>query len=137
MFPVRILAIASIAMMVFFISGDFVDGQEQTISKKEITDVVVGAFAETHDGFSSDEVLLQDKLNQAFVAACKSKLPEIDESKLNWTLLNLRKAGKLKGVKTTKRTKADTSNVTYISEIVARSLQDKHGVSSDKIMADP
>lgn len=108
-----------------------------TVSNSEIARIVVAAFAETHDGFSSDEVLLQDKLNRAFIAACKRKLPTINEAKLNWTLLNLRKAGKLKNAKATKRVKADTSGVTFIAEIATRSLQDKHSVSSDKIMSDP
>ena len=109
----------------------------EKVSSKEIGEVVIAAFSETHKGYSSDEVLLQDELNRAFVNACKKRLPKVDESRLNWSLLNLRKAGKLKDVKTTKRANVDTSGVTYIAEIVARSLQDKHRVSSDKIMADP
>jgi len=142
---------------------------------------VTEAFAETHDGWSSDEVVLQQKLNQAFIASCRTRLkaaessspseskpsggeskPSVGESKpsasgskgiasgskgivggskgieqkLNWTLLNLRKAGKLK-TKTTRRSKSDTQAVAHIAEIVARSMHDQHQQSTDWIMCDP
>lgn len=111
--------------------------QEQPTDKVSVADVVVAAFAATHEGFSSDEVLLQDKLNQAFVAECKKQLPAATEKELNWKLLNLRKAGKLKHIKTTRRVKSDTSQVTFVAEIAARNVQDKHKVSTDTVMADP
>ncbi len=110
--------------------------QEQERDLEKVKSVVNEAFATTHDGWSSDEVILRDDLNASFIAACESELPAIDASVLNWTLLNLRKAGKLTA-KSTKRTATRVEPVSHIAEIVSRSLQDKHKVSSDRLMCDP
>ena len=111
--------------------------QTNKAAEVDVAASVTTAFAQTHDGYSTDEVLLQDKLNQAFIAACKKQLPDAGEKELNWKLLNLRKAGKLKDIKTTRRVKSDTSGVTFIAEIAARNVQDKHKASTDSVMADP
>lgn len=107
------------------------------IDRSDLVATVIEAFRATHEGYSSDEVILQDNLNQAFLEKCHERYPTVPPSTLNWTLLNLRKAGKLGAIATTRRAQGDTSNVTHIAEIVARSLQDKHAVTSDKIMTDP
>lgn len=101
-----------------------------------IKPVVAEAFLSMHDGWSSDEVLLQDELNRKFIEACRADLPDADPAELNWTLLNLRKAGKLKAETTQRGPSADESTKT-LAEIVARSMQDKHKVSIDRIMCDP
>lgn len=109
------------------------------IDVDELKSVVTVAFEATHDGWSSDEVVLQDELNASFIAACIEELPDASPATLNWTLLNLRKAGKLK-VKSTKRAPISNSKVellTHLAEIVARTMQDKHQVSSDRLMCDP
>ena len=59
------------------------------------SEVVTTAFGEIHDGWSTDEVLLNDKLNTRFIAACQKRLPSATAKELNWKLLSLRKAGKL------------------------------------------
>ena len=100
---------------------------------------IIEAFKKTHDGWSSDEVVLQDKLNKAFLAACRSAIgddADATPATLNWRLLTLRKAGKLK-VKATKRSPAAKRDVTDLAEIGIRSVQDKHSISSDRIMTDP
>jgi predicted GIY-YIG superfamily endonuclease len=100
---------------------------------------IIEAFKKTHDGWSSDEVILQDKLNKAFLKACRSAIGDDEEATpatLNWRLLTLRKAGKLK-VKATKRSPASKRDVTDLAEIGIRSVQDKHSISSDRIMTDP
>ena len=111
----------------------------------ELKVIVADAFAATHDGWSSDEVILQSELNSAFVQACRDKLKtsasfaapdRISEEKLNWTLMNLRKAGKLK-IKSTKRARIDTRPVHHIAEIVTRSLLDQHQCSIDWLMCNP
>lgn len=115
-------------------------------------DLIVDAFKQTHDGWSSDEVILQDDLNQKFLTVCNEKLAAVgvtnaDPAALNWRLMALRKAGKLK-VKSTKRASSkpkETSDsvpqaaaeISALAEIAMRSIQDKSKVSSDRIMTDP
>ncbi len=106
-------------------------------SQKDLNDVIIQAFKSTHQGYSSDEVILQDDLNRKFVSKCLEQIPTASPATLNWTLLNLRKAGKLGEIATTRRVPSDTSMVTHIAEIVARSIQDKHAVTTDRIMTDP
>jgi predicted GIY-YIG superfamily endonuclease len=97
---------------------------------------VIEAFAEAHDGFSSDEVLIKDELRSAFLAKAQKEFPDASEFECNWTLLNLRKANKLT-VKATKRTRTDDDLYFHAAEIAARTLHDSLGVSSDRVMADP
>lgn len=105
-------------------------------STTQLRAVVNQAFVQTHDGFSSDEVILQTELNQRFIATCREKLPETDAATFNWTLLNMRKAGLLK-TKATKRNRVELDDVKPIAEIAARSVLDRTSVSTDRIMADP
>ena len=126
-----------------------VDAQEQTpttvpksaasktdVPQKRLDLVVTDSFKLVHDGWSSDEVILNDELNQAFIAACLEKLPDVSPADLNWRLMNLRKAGKLK-VATTKSNRTKVDDVAHIAEIVTRTIHDRHAISSDQIMATP
>lgn len=101
-----------------------------------INDVIRESFGQTHDGWSSDEVVLNSDLNDAFIQRCLAKLPHADPSDLNWRLLNMRKAGLL-NIKTTKSNRKSVSGFTPIAEIVARTMIDRHHVSIDRIMTDP
>lgn len=129
------------------------DRFKQSLEKiKPHDELIVEAFKQTHDGWSSDEVVLQDKLNQNFLKACQEKLTaagmtDAMPAALNWRLMALRKAGKLK-VKTTKRSSAkptedarpdapSAAQISALAEIAMRSMQDKTKVSSDRIMTDP
>lgn len=105
---------------------------------------IFDAFCQTHDGWSSDEVILRDELNRAFLDAVRQlkserKLADADQTdaEINWRLLGLRKAGKLSGVKTTRRARTDVSEVTHLAEMAVRSIQDREKVSSDRVMTDP
>ena len=114
-------------------------GQPKTPSQPsaaEIDRVVISAFKATHDGYSCDEVILNDALNQSFLKTCQSKLPQTDPFEFNWRLMNLRKAGKLK-IKSTKSNRTSVSSVSHIAEIASRTMHDKYSVSSDKVMATP
>lgn len=105
-------------------------------SLAKLRDVVKTAFAETHDGWSSDEVVLNTELNDAFLRACQQELPKTSSATFNWTLLNMRKAGLLK-IATTKRNRESVQKFSQIAEIAARLVHDRHKVSSDRMMADP
>jgi len=110
-------------------------------TQQQIQRIVTETFQQMHDGWSSDEVILQDELNESFVSKCESAAAESEELAdaaqvdWNWTLMNLRKAGKLKS-KTVKRNTIDLSNVSHIAEIVARSLIDQHQCSIDRLICD-
>jgi predicted GIY-YIG superfamily endonuclease len=105
-------------------------------ARRQLADVVALAFEETHDGWSTDEVVLKDDLNQKFLARCRESLPDISDAEFNWTLLNLRKAGKLGSV-ATKRTRQDHDDYQHAAEIAARFVQDKYEQSIDRLLCDP
>jgi predicted GIY-YIG superfamily endonuclease len=102
----------------------------------EIRNVISEAFAATHDGWSVDEVILNDDLNSAFLEKCREQLPGITPAELNWRLLNMRKAGTLKSKTTRSGTRPARQHVA-VAEMVSRSLIDQHAVTIDRIMADP
>ena len=102
-------------------------------AKESLATTVQKAFAATHDGWSSDEVLVNDDLNSAFLAKCRElKLVDTDE-KLNWTMLNLRKAGKL-NVPVTKRRRDNHDEYRHAAEIASRLLCDRHQLNVDRIL---
>ncbi len=105
-------------------------------SQTKLNDVVREAFGKTHDGWSVDEMLIRDDLNKAFIEKCREQLPDVVEKDFNWTLLNLRKAGKL-GIKATQFNYESYDNLMQLAEVAVRSIQDKHKISSDAILADP
>lgn len=98
--------------------------------------IVQEAFAAVHDGFSSDDVLLDPDLNQRFIVMCRQALPEVDEAQWNWTLLTLRKSGKL-NIRTSQRRTYDHSAYQAAAEIAARLLEDRHATNTDRVMCDP
>ena len=102
--------------------------------------VVASAFEEVHDGWSVDEVLLQDELSEAFIAAC-AHAADVEVSPAltaawHWQLINLRKAGKL-ATETTRSKRVDTAPVMPVAEMVTRSIVDKHQCSIDAVFCDP
>ena len=105
-------------------------------SSAELQNIVANAFRTTHDGWSVDEVILNDNLNKAFTKKCHDKLPKVATAELNWRLLNMRKAGTLK-TKTTRSGAKPSREHFAVAEMVARSLIDQHGVTVDQIMTDP
>ena len=144
--PLQANGMPRIAFTLILLAGSMLFGQEQRAKIKSngseetssavLNNVIITAFESTHDGWSSDEVILNDSLNQAFIAACNQKLPGVDAAVFNWRLMNLRKAGKLQ-VKSTKSNRTSVSEVAHIAEIAARSMHDRHSISSDQVMADP
>lgn len=107
-----------------------------TCDQPGIKEVVNQAYAKTHDGWSCDEVLLDDTLNKQFIDECRKQLKDASAEDLNWALLNLRKAGQLEA-KATKRKAVDTRDIAHIAEIATRNLLDRHRVSTDRIMVKP
>ncbi len=98
--------------------------------------VVIEAFRAVHDGWSSDEVLLDDDLNAAFIDFCRQRLPDVATVDLNWTLLNLRKAGRLQTPATRTRRMSHEPYL-HAAEIAARLLYDQHRQNLDRALCDP
>jgi predicted GIY-YIG superfamily endonuclease len=105
----------------------------------QLKKVVQAAFVAAHDGYSVDEVLLNDELQAAFQSQCRERLPEADPERCNWTLLNLRKAGDLevKATKSREVSEGDLEPLRHVAEIAARAVQDQHRTSIDRVMASP
>jgi predicted GIY-YIG superfamily endonuclease len=102
----------------------------------KITDVVKQAFLGTHKGYSTDEVIICDRLNAAFIETCNKQLPSISEEKFNWRLINLRKRGKLGSV-ARKRVNANHEDYLHASEIAARLIYDKYKTTVDRAFCKP
>jgi hypothetical protein len=76
---------------------------------------VMRAFFSVHDGESTEEVIINDSLRNAFIKACDDELTKLGlerkkEFDYNWTLETLRKAGNLGGVFTRKKRKSSPVN---------------------------
>ncbi|MCA9216779.1 MAG: GIY-YIG nuclease family protein [Planctomycetales bacterium] len=125
-----------IAVLATTLSADQDDAQNHEVRDKRVRDVVHAAFVETHAGWSSDEVLLQNELQEAFLRRCKEQLPNVKSQEFNRTLLNLRKAGQLK-VEVSQRRADRHDDYRHVAEIAARLLSDKHHATTDQIMCDP
>jgi hypothetical protein len=102
----------------------------------EISGVVKRAFLGTHQGYSTDEVIICDKLNAAFIQACKRESLSEDEKTFNWQLISLRKQGKL-GWVTRKRKPANHEDYLHAAEIAARHVYDKYNKTVDRVFCDP
>jgi predicted GIY-YIG superfamily endonuclease len=131
----RTLAIVLLSSLLLLLTA----ASSCTIAQETSTDtkaVIGNAFMKTHDGWSVDEVILNDDLNRAFLEKCHDKLPEVPPTKLNWRLLNMRKAGTLKTTTTRSGARPSREHVA-VAEMVARSMIDQHAVTIDRIMSDP
>ena len=108
-------------------------------AKTTISDAsdIATAFSNASDGYSSDEVLINDKLRRQFLNALRpGDWSPIDERNVLLQLLRLRKAGKLTQ-RSTKRGPMPDSSLAPVAEIAARAVTDRHRVTIDTMMADP
>lgn len=101
-----------------------------------ITDVVKQAFFASHEGYSTDEVIICDKLNESFIKACKREMVSLSDEVFNWHLINLRKQGKL-GKVAKNRVNANHEDYLHASEIAARLIYDKYNTTVDRAFCKP
>lgn len=106
-------------------------------SKKQILEAVLRAFRSVHGGRSTDDVVVDERLNRRFVQAASELVPGVPERDLNWQLLNLRKTGKLGPVTSVRDTLRNQEEYIHASEIAARFMEDRHGITIDRLMCDP
>jgi hypothetical protein len=105
-------------------------------SCENVSDIIRKVFLRTHEGYSTDEVLICDRLNTEFIKACKEQLSSMSQEELNWRLLNLRKQGRL-GALTSKHKRVNHDDYFHASEIAARLIYDKYSASVDQALCNP
>ncbi|XZE51675.1 nucleotide excision repair endonuclease [Planctomycetaceae bacterium SH139] len=104
--------------------------------------IVLDSFRQSHDGWSADEVLLDDVRRARFLEAVRKHSADLSEQEINETLLRLRKAGKLR-IKSTRRGQPPAERYRPAAEIAARLVIDRRQattdlqVTTDMIVADP
>lgn len=101
-----------------------------------INEMVKAAFLLVHAGRSTDDVVIDPLLNEQFLEKCKSLDPEIDSYNANWRLLNLRKSASL-GEVTTSSARLDHSPYVHASQIAARLMEDRFGLTIDRVLCNP
>ena len=141
MFFLRLLVyVALIASVITPVSGgEQAPGQPSELdaaTRRELKDVARLAYATVYDGWSSDEVLLQDELNAKYLTECRKRMPDIRAFDFNWTLLNLRKAGELRDIRATKRRRDRHDEYLHAAEIAARFLEDRYKVNTDRVICE-
>ena len=104
---------------------------------KDIKEAARRAFLETQQGRSTDDVIIEDSLNESFISAATKILPDVSPQEFNWHLMNLRKAGRLGRVTTVRRSLPDREEYLHASQIAARFMEDKYDITIDRIMCDP
>ena len=96
------------------------------------------AFLAVREQKSPDAVIADPYLNQRFIDSCRNLELKQSAKQLNLCLLNLRKAGALKGISKSERvTVRNQSQYTFAGEIAVRHLERRDKVSLDEILCDP
>ncbi|MBL8891464.1 MAG: GIY-YIG nuclease family protein [Planctomycetaceae bacterium] len=114
-------------------------------ARKEIDRSVLVAYASISSEHTSDAVLIDDGIRNAFLAAVRKHFQEtassaspsdLSDSMLAWRLLSLRKAGKLppSNGRTSQPRLADRERV--VGEIASRRAEDQFHASLDRILVD-
>ena len=104
----------------------------------EITERIVSAFESLETEFSTDRVIADPDLNESFITACVGRGLEDLPSSLNWQLMNLRKAGKLKRKGRVKRTSfSDEPDYRFAAEIAVRVMERQQSRTLDEVLCDP
>jgi hypothetical protein len=99
---------------------------------------IVIAFRGARRGFSADRVIADPGLNIDFISRCRIAGLTSPIAELNLKLLNLRKAGLLKGEARSERTSfRDEESYRFASEVAARHLEKRQYTTLDRVICDP
>jgi site-specific DNA-methyltransferase (adenine-specific) len=98
---------------------------------------LIAALDATCQGFSPDRVVADPELNAAFLSEAGRLGLTAAAATLNRSLLNLRKAGDLRGRKSKKTSFADEGDYRFAAEMAIRFLERRDGISLDSIICDP
>ncbi len=95
------------------------------------------AFQLACDGYSPDRVVVDPEMNARFLSECASLSLTQPPTHLNRALLNLRKRGALRGLRSARTSFSDEDDYRFAAEMAARHLERREGQSLDRIMCDP
>jgi hypothetical protein len=95
------------------------------------------AFLAVRDERSPDVVIADPRLNALFLTECQARGLAEPPLLLNLCLLNLRKSGDLKGIKSKRMVVKNQEDYRFASEIAVRFLERKNQASLDDILCDP
>ena len=100
--------------------------------------LLVEAFTQIHDGFSSERIVLDPDYNARFLERCHDLGLTQNDYVLNLLLYSIPKTGKGMLPPSTKRTEfRDYDSYAFASEIAVRLLQRADGISLDRILCNP
>ena len=100
-------------------------------------ETVRDSFLAVRGDRSPDAVIADLELNERFLGECRVRGLSESPAALNQCLLNLRKGGDLKGLKSTRVRLSDQENYRFASEIAARFLERRDQITLDQIVCDP
>ncbi len=95
------------------------------------------AFRETCRGYSPDRVVADPEINRTFLDACSRRGLTLAPAKLNQALLNSRKGGLLRGIRSRRTILPSQGDYRFAAEIAARYLERRAGCSLDEVICDP
>jgi hypothetical protein len=103
----------------------------------DLREVVRRCFFATHAGHSTDDVVIDDHLNASFISACLREMPSASPFDLNWQLYRLRKQPPGIGRVATLKRRDFHDDYIHASEIAARHMEDRHGLTIDQVLCNP
>lgn len=98
---------------------------------------IISAFEAVRNGNSVDRVVVDPELNAAFLGECQRLGLDAAGATLNRALINLRKAGHLRGLKSRSPSPGDDDAYRFAAEMAARHMERCDGVTLDDILCDP
>ena len=107
-----------------------------TQTAKQFKEVVRSVFLSVSGGSSTDDVVINDDLNKVFTDVCRNIVPTATPFECNWTLFKVRKASGL-GPVARRRRKEEYGDILHAAEIAARQMEDKHGLTIDRVFCHP
>ena len=99
--------------------------------------LVRGAFLQVCAGYSPDRVVADPDLNRMFLSECRRQGLTPSARDLNRSLLNLRKASNLTGLKSRRTVFPHQDEYIFASEIAIRFLERRDGATLDEVICDP
>lgn len=100
-------------------------------------DRITIAIERSCQGFSVDRVIADPALNVAFQTECQNLGLNASPATLNRALINLRKSGGLRRIKSTPTSFPGEDQYRFAAEMTVRFMERRDGVSLDDIVCDP
>jgi hypothetical protein len=95
------------------------------------------AFEASRESYSIDRVIADPELNWSFLQRCSAFGLDNDAATLNRSLLTLRKASMLSGLRSRRTVVKDQWRFSFASEIAARAMYFRYGLSVDAFLCRP